>query len=280
MTKRIFYVYNHINRNRKIMNMDKVSTVENDRGFMVHNLLDMGEEMLLCGAEIHRVEDTLTRMGKAYGATNMNVFVITSVIMITAVFDDHFELTSTRRINRNGGNDFYRLEQLNALSRRYCNEPYACDVLHQDIKDIASVEADQKPLLIGGMIIVASFCMFFGGCWYDALLGTVFGYLIVWMMLNIQDLFPKTIIFNLMASFVSGTFTCLLAKALPFIHADKIMIGEVMILIPGIAITNAIRDILVGDTISGVLRLIESVLFASAMACGYLLAIMFVEGIL
>ncbi len=254
--------------------------LENERGFMVHDLLDMGEEMLLCGAETHRVEDTLTRMGLAYGATHMNVFVITSSIMITAVFGDHFEITSSRRVDRIGGNDFRKLEELNALSRAYCSEPFDCETLHEKIKVIAKMESDPKPLLFAGMLIVASFCLFFGGAWYDALVGTVFGYLIVWLMIHVKDLFPKTMIFNLMASFVSGTFTILVAKLLPFLHADKIMIGEVMILIPGIAFTNAIRDVLVGDTIAGMLRLVESVLFAFAMACGYLLAILFVEGIL
>lgn len=40
------------------------------------------------------------------------------------------------------------------------------------------------------------------------------------------------------------------------------MIGDIMLLIPGILMTNSIRDILIGDTISGVMRLVESLLWA------------------
>ena len=45
-------------------------------------------------------------------------------------------------------------------------------------------------------------------------------------------------------------------------NIDKIMIGEIMLVIPGIAMTNAIRDLLMGDTGSGILRFINSVIIA------------------
>ena len=58
------------------------------------------------------------------------------------------------------------------------------------------------------------------------------------------------------------------------------MIGDIMLLIPGILMTNSIRDILIGDTISGVMRLVESLLWAGALACGFMCAILFVGGVL
>ena len=59
----------------------------------------------------------------------------------------------------------------------------------------------------------------------------------------------------------------------PVLQLDKIMIGHIMLLIPGLAITNSIRDILVGNTISGALLLTESLLWAGALASGFMLAI-------
>ena len=55
----------------------------------LHVFLDMGDALLNSGAEIFRVEDTLNRMGYACGATHMNVFVITSSIVITMEFRRH-----------------------------------------------------------------------------------------------------------------------------------------------------------------------------------------------
>lgn len=59
----------------------------------LHEILIMGELMQTCGAEVFRVEDTLARMGKAYGVERMNVFVITSSIVITMELKDGRELT-------------------------------------------------------------------------------------------------------------------------------------------------------------------------------------------
>lgn len=68
----------------------------------LHEILIMGELMQTCGAEVFRVEDTLARMGKAYGVERMNVFVITSSIVITMELKDGRELTQTRRVRKGG----------------------------------------------------------------------------------------------------------------------------------------------------------------------------------
>ena len=77
---------------------------------LLSSLLDMAEAMLMVGAEVSRVEDTVTRMGFAYGARHMNVFVITSCIMITMGMPEGEDLTQTRRVLMAGGTDFLKLE--------------------------------------------------------------------------------------------------------------------------------------------------------------------------
>lgn len=64
--------------------------------------------------------------------------------------------------------------------------------------------------------------------------------------------------FNIICSFIIGTGICLTARLIPVLNLDKVMIGDIMLLIPGIAMTNAIRDIIMGDTVSGTMRLVES----------------------
>ena len=59
---------------------------------ILHGLLDMGQMLLLCGAEINRVEDTMTRLGRAYGAKKVDIFAITSDIVLTILFEDGVEL--------------------------------------------------------------------------------------------------------------------------------------------------------------------------------------------
>ena len=55
---------------------------------ILHELLNLAEIMLTNGAEVSRVEETLNRMGHAYGATQMKVFAITSSIVVTKVFEE------------------------------------------------------------------------------------------------------------------------------------------------------------------------------------------------
>ena len=122
--------------------------------------LDMGDALLGSGAEIFRVEDTLNRMGYACGATQMNVFVITSSIVVTMEFPGDGARTQTRRIRENGGNDFTRLEQLNDLSRHFCRQPFSARELERKLDQI---KAD-KPLpllnLAGSILAAFSFALF------------------------------------------------------------------------------------------------------------------------
>ena len=88
-----------------------------DTALMLHTLLELGESMLADGADVRRVEQTLTRMGLAYGAVRMDVFVITSSIVLTMCFQDETSVTQTRRIEKSAVTDFGKLEAINAISR-------------------------------------------------------------------------------------------------------------------------------------------------------------------
>ena len=79
-------------------------------------VMDVGEQMLLCGAEVHRVEDSVSRMCTALGAARVDCFIITSSMVVTLHEADGSIHTETRRIRATGTN-FHRLERLNALSR-------------------------------------------------------------------------------------------------------------------------------------------------------------------
>lgn len=82
--------------------------------------LNIGEQMLMCGAEVHRVEDCIRRICTAYGAVRVDVFSITSSIVVTMYGPDFGSLTQTRRISRQN-TDMYRLDRLNQLSRDICS---------------------------------------------------------------------------------------------------------------------------------------------------------------
>lgn len=88
------------------------------------------------------------------------------------------------------------------------------------------------------------------------------------------------IVFTLYLSLITG----ILSHVIMFMgignNEDYIMIGEIMLLIPGIALTNSARDILMGDTASGLLRFADSLINAIAIACGFALSMLLLGGLL
>lgn len=102
------------------MEMDKEQCCENP-ALVMECALDMGETMLRCGAEILRVEDTVTRICTAYGGGIVDVFTILSLIILSWKTDDGHNYTLTRRINPYP-TDLKKLEELNALSRYICEK--------------------------------------------------------------------------------------------------------------------------------------------------------------
>lgn len=243
-----------------------------EREQIIHALLDFGEEFLISGAEISRVEDTMNRIGMAFGAQKMNVFVITSHIIVTISWPDGASLTETRRIRRDTGNDFVKLEELNALSRRFCASPFSIHEFGQRLSRIRGIHSSRRDVLFGSVLVAFSFALFFGGNIADAVAAGAVAVFIFWMQTYIQPICLNTISFTCSASFLSGFLISLLTFLLPFLHRDKILIGDIMLLVPGIMFTNAFREVLLGDTISGVLRLLEAVLLAAAMALGIMAA--------
>ena len=249
---------------------------EREQRLLVSRALDVGERMLLSGGEVSRVEDTISRILKSYGARRVEVFTILSFISLTAVFDEERVLTENRRVSIVAySNDFTRLEQLNALSREVCREQPDLDILTEKLR---STEATPQKrlrelyLLLGYALSGVSFALFFGGSSLDAL-GAGLCCLVVWF-LNwfmkrgaLQRLFHAFLV-----SFIAGVLCYVMILLGLGEHPGQVMMAVIMVLIPGIAITNAMREVLISDTISGILRLVEALLIASAVAFGFALA--------
>ncbi|MDO4262142.1 MAG: threonine/serine exporter family protein [Eubacteriales bacterium] len=257
----------------KETHMPAGGSCQGDAGRFLHEILVMGELMQSCGAEVFRVEDTLNRMGRAFGVERMNVFVITSSIVITMELPDGRELTQTRRIREAGGNDFTKLERLNVLSREYCASPFDAEELGRRLQDIRRESIPRRKRFAGSVLAASSFAVFFGGSLWDGLTAGAFAVLICLMQEYVAKLCLNTMVFNVVTAFLSGMGICAVSHLIPELHMDMIIIGDIMLLIPGIAITNAVRDVLTGDTISGIMRFIEAMLWAGCLAFGFVSAI-------
>ena len=114
--------------------------------------------------------------------------------------------------------------------------------------------------------------MFFGGTALDGLAAGLFALVLCVLQIVLPPLCKNKVLFNFLSAFAVGGLICLACRLVPALHSDKVIIGDIMLLIPGLAFTNAVKDIFIGDTISGVMRLIETILWAAALALGFALA--------
>ena len=239
--------------------------------------MDLGEQMLISGAEVHRVEDSMSRICTALGAVRVDCFIITSSMVITVHSADDRAYTETRRI-KSIGTDFDRLDKLNALSRRICASEMSCDEIRRELSSIVKGKAYSFRLQCAAYaLIAAAFTAFFGGDLPQILASAVVGAVISFVV-RLAEKVIQNIIFS---KFVSSLSVTVLSYVFLWIGAvsrvDEIIIGNIMLIIPGLGFTNALRDLFTGDSIAGALRSLEAAISAVAIAAGYILFV-FVSG--
>lgn len=233
-------------------------------------LLDIGESLLISGADVNFVELLLRRVGHAYGAYKMNVLVITTSIIVTMTLPDHSEYTQTRRIENPGEADFDKLERLTKLCMECYRSPMPPAELRSKFEAIKNRPFPLLALYGGGILSASGFTVFFGGTWIDAAMSGIFAIITCLLIRYLKPLTPNTIAFNFLVCAIVGLGIGGMAYLVPQMSVDMVVIGVIMLLVPGVAMTNATRDMISGDTISGVMRFIESLLWATALALGFM----------
>lgn len=242
--------------------------------------LDIGEQMLISGAEVGRVEAAVRFICNAYGCTRTDVFTITSSIVVTAFFPDDSRVTQTRRITASR-TDLTKLHRLNALSREICATKPDFEQVQEKLKAICAWTP--YPLWLQALasaLIAFSFAVFFGGNLFDGAVAAVLGFGLRYLTWYLQKAELNQIFVNVVASFLLSFSTILLVRSGIGSNVNKIIIGNIMLLIPGIALTNSLRDMISGDIMTGMLRFFDAVLVAAAIAAGYILAGQLLGGVL
>lgn len=243
-----------------------------DREQLLACALDIGEQMLVSGAEVGRVESAVRFICDAYGCRRTDVFTITSSIVVSIEDADGNHGTQTRRVTGTR-TDLTRLHRLNALSREICATKPEFTYVQQRLGQINA----QPPYpfwveCLGSSLIAASFAVFFGGSLADGLVAGVLGLLLRCCTGLLQKAAMNQVFVNAVSSFLlSLTAICLVRMGIGA-DTNKIIIGNIMLLIPGIALTNSLRDMISGDIMTGILRFFDAVLVAAAIAGGYILA--------
>lgn len=251
---------------------------QQDADIFVRQLLNIGEAMYQSGGEISRIENSLHRLGKAYGALHVNVYAITSSILITVEFDENESVTQNRRITRRGSFDCVKMEKLNQLCRDCAACPIEVSELRERVLSILAEKPSLRKFYLGQLIAATTFTLFFGGNGLDALVAGIAVLVICMLQKWVQPVFSTELFFNVTCSLITGIVVNLINLVIPGLHVNQILIGDIMVLIPGIPITNSIRYILSGDLISSFEKLMDSLMQAFGIAAGFMLSLLVIKG--
>ena len=243
--------------------------MELDYDALLRLTAEVGYRLQVNGAEIYRVEESMQRILRAYGAWSGEVFAIPSCIIVSLTTPEGQPITRIRRIPAHG-TDLEQLEAYNDLCRVLCE---SCPELSMADALLTRLESGCRHFspageLVGYFMATGAFSLFFGGNWRDGLCGGLCG-MAVGLCLSFMTRMGSNLFFKSIAgAAVSGVLALLLAWAGLGQHLDSIIIGALMALVPGTLFTYAMRDIMAGDLMAGISKAAEALLIGAAIALG------------
>lgn len=236
---------------------------------LVDTAILAGEIMLRGGAEIYRVEDTIKRILRLSGFKDCEVSVISSSIMVMLAGPGIDEITKIRSIDDRSidlGNIYY----VNTISRNLCSDKITLEEAHDQLICLGKAKRYPEWLKNICMIISAvSFAVLLGATPIECVLAAINGIFITLSRLIYHSVNINRFVSNMIICVAIAISTSLLT-ALPGINAtiEPVIAGSIMTMLPGVALTNAFRDTLQGDYLSGGARIVEAFVTAASLAVG------------
>lgn len=238
---------------------------------MNYNLLlelatDLGYRLAMSGAETFRIEESILRILNSYGL-KAEAFAIPNCLTVSIITAQGTPMTRMRRIG-NHGNDLDAVERYSNLSRRICAEHPSPEDAMVWLKTIELRRYFVPARALGYFLGALGFSFIFGGIWSDAIWAGICG-LIVMGIDVLMDRFQAPLFFRTIISAFFAAVPAYLAHTFGLLlNPDAAIIGTLMILVPGLLFTNAMRDIMYGDINSGLHRTVQVLLIAMSIALG------------
>lgn len=230
--------------------------------------LSAGQSMLQNGAETYRVEDTMVRIcASRENVENVDSFVTQTGIFITLEYE-HEVFSNFLRV-KNVSIDLNKINNINEFSRRFVSTNISIEEGLQTIEEINLLKSySQLTKALSGSCSAAFFCLMFGGTFGDFISSFIVSIITIGILFQIGKYKLTFFIENFFGAFLASLFAYFTMLAGIGENIDKIIIGSIMYLVPGVAITNAIRDTMSGDSLSGLSRGMEAIFSALAIAFG------------
>ena len=240
-----------------------------------------GEIMLCSGAETYRVEDTMYHILKTSNIESTQVIAMMTGLVVT-LSDSRLDqpVTMMRRVSERSTN-VSNIMKVNDISRRYCEGKISLEEAYDELKCAKGKQYNRLLYNLATIGITVGFSMMFGGKLSDILAAAIVGAILATVM-TVGKIAKLS---NVFVHVLSGLGIAMITVALqsflfPNLAIDIVIVSAIMPIVPGVAITNAIRDTIQGDYLSGCARILEALLVAMAIAVGSGLGMLIVGGVI
>lgn len=229
-------------------------------------VLTAGKILLESGAETYRIEDTMNRIGANFGYPDTYSFVTSTAIIFTLNDDSNTKLIRIRERTT----DLEKIALVNNISRKIAAKSLTVDQAKRELNmlDRASLQFSFLLKCFGAAIACGFFVFMFGGVASDFIYAVIAGGAAYLTFFYIQ----QYIQIKFFSEFVSAAVVISVATIATNLgiatNQNIITISGVMPLVPGIVITNAIRDLMAGELLAGISRGVEAALTSFAIGAG------------
>lgn len=229
--------------------------------------LTAGRLMIEGGSEMYRVEDTMSRIARNAGMEDPRVFATPTCVFMSL---DGGNLSQMKQI-RDRNINLELVDRVNELSREFAAKKIDLPQLREKIVKVANAPSFPMWLqVIGAAVLSATLMVLFmdNYDWVDFPGAALVGGVGFWAYCEFKKYTKVRFLSELIAAMVMGLLAIILNWLDPQMIVDNILIGALMTLVPGLALTNALRDLFMGDLLSGMVRMCEAALTALALGGG------------
>ena len=231
--------------------------------------MSAGELMLCSGAETYRVEDTMYHILKTADNLEMSeVLVVMTGITASVKVKGEKVVTLVKRVESRE-NNLSRVVSVNDISRRYCGGELSLQAAYEELNSLKKKEYRRLSYSTATVAVCVGFSLFFGGGIWEVVSSLIVGAFLAFCIEAVRDLkvhaFIEDVFSSMGIAMASAVMKIMLGGRMDI---DIVIISCIMPLVPGMAITNAARDTLRGDYLSGIARMLEAFIKAAGIAIG------------
>lgn len=250
----------------------------NPRRLMTTALL-AGRILMENNAETYRVEETVAHILAVGHFETVEVLAIGSGLIVTIDDPSISSLTEVKRVKKFSTN-LSKINRVNRISRNLVNGSLTINEAYLKLLQADMCSLSDRVKNFGLLAMIGGFAMFFSGQVNEALVAVPSG---CWLLAvnhfshryQINEFISNTLSVLLMSSTIILVHCLLPGK----FDVGLAIVGIIMPLVPGTAITNAIRDTLRQDYLSGSTRMAGAFVTALSVAIGVALAFFLTKGV-